>query len=210
MTNIREQTIAAFAEDLASANPSPGGGSAAAVSGVLAASLVKMVAGLTVDRKKYASVQDEMEGIAEEATSLVKLLSELADRDARAYDGVMEAYKLPKSTEEVIKLRHEAITEALHHAAEVPLQTARAASQVLALAVLAAEKGNANAVTDAGVGALLAYAAFQAASYNVMINIDSLESTPKWALDMQEVIADLEARNTELASRARSKVLSRI
>ena len=210
MTNIREQTIAAFAEDLASANPSPGGGSAAAVSGVLAASLVRMVAGLTVGRKKYASVQNEMERIAEEATSLSRLLSELADRDARAYDGVMEAYKLPKSTEEVIKLRQEAITEALHHAAEVPLQTARAASQVLALAVLAAEKGNANAATDAGVGALLAYAAFQAASYNVMVNIGSLESMPKWALDMQEVIADLETRNTELASRARSKVLSRI
>jgi formiminotetrahydrofolate cyclodeaminase len=210
MTNIKEQTITAFAEDLASGNPSPGGGSAAAVSGVLAASLVKMVAGLTIGRKKYVAVQGEMEEIAAEGTRLAALLADLADRDARAYDGVMEAYRLPKSTEEELRLRQEAITEALRHAAEVPLQTARAASEVLVLAVSAADRGNANAVTDAGVGALLAYAAFQAAAYNVRINLSSLEPLPGWALHMQQSIADLEARNSELASQARDKVLSGI
>ena len=97
MVSITAQTIAQFTDDLASDNPSPGGGSAAAVSGVLAASLVKMVAGLTIGRKKYAEVRDEMEAIAAETEQLSSQLSGLADRDARAYDGVMEAYRLPKS-----------------------------------------------------------------------------------------------------------------
>ena len=210
MDRIKEQTIAAFAEDLASGNPSPGGGSAAAVSGVLAASLVKMVAVLTIGRKKYIAVQDEMEETATEAARLSALLSDLADRDARAYDGVMEAYKLPKSTEDEMGLRQEAVTQALRHAAEVPLQTACAVSKVLALAVSVAERGNTNAVTDAGVGALLAYAAFQAAAYNVRINIGSLEPKPEWALDMHKTIADLESHNSELATQARNKVLSGI
>jgi glutamate formiminotransferase/formiminotetrahydrofolate cyclodeaminase len=208
MVSITAQTIAQFTDDLASDNPSPGGGSAAAVSGVLAASLVKMVAGLTIGRKKYAEVRDEMEAIAAETEQLSSQLSGLADRDARAYDGVMEAYRLPKSTDEETRLRQSAIAEALRHAAEVPLETAHAASRVLALAVVVAEKGNVNAVTDAGVGALLAFAAFQAASYNVRINISSLDPRPAWAIDMEQEIATLAARNSELATQAQNKVLS--
>lgn len=210
MASIKEQSIAAFAADLASGNPSPGGGSAAAVGGMLAASLVTMVAGLTVGRKKYADVQGEMEEIALRAERLSTRLAELADLDARAYDGVMEAYRLPKASQAEMALRQEAVTEALRHAAEVPLETADAASEVLSLAVSAAAKGNTNAVTDAGVGALLAYAAFQAAAYNVKINIGSLDPKPEWARHMEETIAEQEARNSELASQARNQVLSRV
>ncbi len=208
MISIREQSLAQFAADLASGNPSPGGGSAAAVSGVLAASLVTMVTGLTVGKKKYVAVQEEMEVIALQAQRLSAELADLADRDARAYDGVMEAYRLPKVSQEEIALRHEVVSLALKHAAEVPLQTAYAASEVLALAVRAAERGNSNAVTDAGVGALLAHAAFCAAAYNVRINLSSLDPKPEWALGMEQAIAKLEIKNSELALQARHKVLS--
>jgi glutamate formiminotransferase/formiminotetrahydrofolate cyclodeaminase len=160
-------TLDGFIASVGAATPTPGGGSVVAVAGALAASLTMMVAGLTAGRPKYAAVDPEMRKIAADSAELTRTLRGLADRDAEAYAEVSAAYKLAKGSEG----RDAAITKALLEAARVPLETAHAAARVAALAVTVAEKGNPNAVSDAGVAALLADAACRGAAYNVRINV---------------------------------------
>jgi glutamate formiminotransferase/formiminotetrahydrofolate cyclodeaminase len=163
-------SLDAFIASVGAPTPSPGGGSVVAIAAALAASLTTMVAGLTAGRAKYAAVEPEMRSIVGDAGDLTRVLRSLADRDAAAYAAVSAAYKLPKGADG----RDAAITAALLEAARVPLETAHAASRVAALAVTVAEKGNPNAVSDAGVAALLADAACRGAAYNVRINVASL------------------------------------
>jgi glutamate formiminotransferase / formiminotetrahydrofolate cyclodeaminase len=172
------QSVSAFAAAVASPVPAPGGGSVAAHVGALGAALAQMVAGLTVGRKKYASVESEMKELGLQATALVIELQHLVERDARAYEGVTQAYKLPKDTEEQMRVRTAAIDQALIHAAQVPLETARACAKVAELAAAAADRGNVNAASDAGVAALIAEAACRGAVYNVRINVSTM--TDKW------------------------------
>jgi glutamate formiminotransferase/formiminotetrahydrofolate cyclodeaminase len=173
------ESVSGFVASVASSNPVPGGGSVAAHAGALAAALAQMVAGLTVGKKKYAAVDAEMKDAALKAVSLGNTLSALVKRDAEAYSLVSEAHKLPKEPAAAAARRADAVTIALLKAAEVPLETARASVQVGELAALVAEKGNTNAVTDAGVAALLAYAACKGAAYNVRVNVRSLDDKSK-------------------------------
>jgi formiminotetrahydrofolate cyclodeaminase len=175
------ESLSGFVASVASSNPVPGGGSVAAHAGALAAALAQMVAGLTVGKKKYISVEPEMKEAALKAVSLGNALASLVKRDAEAYSLVSEAYKLPKEPADAAARRSEAVTNALLKAAEVPLETARAAVEVAQIAALVAEKGNTNAVTDAGVAALLAEASCKAADYNVRINVSALEDRSKGA-----------------------------
>lgn len=165
------ESVTGFTADVASNAPVPGGGSVVALTGSLAAALAQMVAGLTVGRKKYAAVEDEMKELGLRASSLVRRLRQLKDEDAAAYTLVSNAYKLPKDTPEQEKERTAAIQAGLMKAAEVPLETARFCAEVAELAAICAEKGNTNAASDAGVAALLAEAAAKGAAYNVRINV---------------------------------------
>jgi glutamate formiminotransferase/formiminotetrahydrofolate cyclodeaminase len=169
------QSVSGFVAAVASSSPAPAGGSVAAHAGALAAALAQMVAGLTVGRKKYAAVDAEMRDVALKAAGLVNRLSALVSKDAEAYNQVSLAYKLPAEPDDAAAKRKEAITTALLGAADVPLETARACADVVELALIAAQKGNTNAVSDAGVGALLADAACRGAIYNVRINIAALD-----------------------------------
>ncbi|HZE07455.1 MAG TPA: glutamate formimidoyltransferase [Gemmatimonadaceae bacterium] len=175
------ESVSGFVASVASSNPVPGGGSVAAHAGALAAALTQMVAGLTIGKKKYAAVDSEMKEIALKAVSLGNTLSSLVRRDADAYASVSDAYKLPKEQADAAARRAETITAALLKAAEVPLETARASVQIAALAASVAEKGNTNAVTDAGVAALLAHAACKGAAYNVRVNVQALDDKSKGA-----------------------------
>ena len=140
-----------------------------------------MVAGLTVGRKKYAAVEAEMKNVALMAAALVNELSTLVAKDAAAYTAVTTAYKLPGETPADALARKSAIDAALLLAADVPLETARACVRVLDLAALAAAKGNSNAISDAGVAALLAEAGCRGALYNVRINVGALNDKSKGA-----------------------------
>jgi glutamate formiminotransferase/formiminotetrahydrofolate cyclodeaminase len=194
------ESLSGFVASVASSNPVPGGGSVAAHAGALAAALAQMVAGLTIGKKKYAAVDAEMKENALRAAALGNQLASLVKRDAEAYAHVSEAYKLPKEPAEAASRRDEAVMSALFKAAEVPLETARAAVQVAELAASVAEKGNTNAVTDAGVAALLAQAAARGAAYNVRINIQAMSDKPKGAGLAREA-EDLVRRAGELADR---------
>jgi glutamate formiminotransferase/formiminotetrahydrofolate cyclodeaminase len=164
-----------FVGAVASSAPTPGGGSVAAHAGALGAALAQMVAGLTIGRKKYAAVDAEMRELALRASALRATLGGLVERDAQSYTAVSEAYKMPKEPASAATARSAAITQALLRASDVPLETARACADVAELAALVGAKGNTNAVSDAGVAALLAEAACKGAAYNVRINVASLE-----------------------------------
>ena len=198
-------TLDGWIDQLASVEPAPGGGSAAALAGVLAAGLVAMVGRLTSSRKAHAAVAEEFRGITEEAERLRIELRRLVDEDAEAYGRVMEAYKLPKGTERERQRRQEAIDRALLAAAEVPLRTARAAARVAELARKAAEAGNQNAVCDAGVAALLAMSGVKGAVYNVAINVKGLAEREAGALMLTEA-NELEGRAGERSSAAERSV----
>ena len=133
-----------------------------------------MVAGLTIGKKKYAAVEDQMKQLSLDAYTLRRQLSELVQRDADSYDRVRTAYTMSKEPEHALA-RADAIREALVFASRVPLETARLAVQVAAIAATVAELGNRNAVTDACVAALMAEAACKGAVLNVRINLASLD-----------------------------------
>ena len=180
------ESLSGFVASVAAATPAPGGGSVAAHAGALAAALAQMVAGLTIGKKKYAAVEGEMKEIALKAAALVNTLSALVARDAAAYGLVMAAYKLPSEPEDAAAKRKEAVAQALLGAAEVPLETARACAAVVELAQSVAQKGNTNAVSDAGVAALLAEAACRGAVYNIRINVSSLDDKSRGAGLLEE------------------------
>jgi len=167
-------SLAGFTAAVASAAPTPGGGSVAAHVGALAAALTQMVAGLTVGKPKFAAVDAEMRAVLGESSALAAKLSDLVTRDADSYAAVSAAYKMPKEPEAAAAARREAIAQALMGAARVPLETAQICLRVAQLAATAASQGNPNAVSDAGVAALLAEAACRGAAYNVRINVAAL------------------------------------
>ena len=165
MSGFRDMSLVDFGEALASDAATPGGGSASALAGALAASLVGMVARMT----------EGMEGVAAEADAAREELLALVDEDARAFDRVMAAFRLPKGTDEEKAARTEAIQRGYEAATEPPARVCARALRVLELAAEVAERGNPNAVSDAGVAALLAESALVGAALNVRINVASIK-----------------------------------
>lgn len=177
--NVRDavaggEALDAFVFRIAGPTPTPGGGSVVAHVGALGAALAQMVVGLTVGRKKYAAVDEEMKTLALRASSLRRQLTELVQRDADAFESVRSAYAMPREPASAATARALAIRKALLFAADIPLETAEAAVQVAEIAATVAERGNSNAVTDAAVAALMAEAACKGAVLNVRINVSSL------------------------------------
>jgi len=170
-----EGTVESYLNKLASADPEPGGGSAAALAGALGAALVSMVANLTLGKEKFAAVQDDVAELKKKSEALRAELEELVTLDALAYREVAAAMKMPKDTDEQKEQRRQVMQVALKGAAEVPLKVAEAAVEVARLSLPAAEKGNPNAVSDAGVAVLLADAAAQSAALNARINLVWIE-----------------------------------
>lgn len=164
-----------FLDRLASDDPTPGGGSAAAFTAAEAAGLVAMVGRVTVGKKKYAEVEGQMWKMIEQAEGLRKELTSAVEEDAASFEGYLQAVRLPKNTEEEIQARERAIESATLHAAQVPHHAAGLAMQVLSLAVTAAELGNVNAISDAASAANLAAAAVKCAGLNVRINLKGLK-----------------------------------
>ncbi len=189
-----------FLDELASANPTPGGGSAAAHTGAAAAALVAMVARVTLGKKKYENVKDQMWVLVEKAEALRAELSEGVQRDADSFIGVMEAFRLPKDSPEQIETRNQRIQTATLVAAEVPLGAARHCLDVQELALEAATLGNLNAISDAASGATLAKAALTCAAYNVRINLIGLENEDEKSR-LLDTVRRLEAKSRELDTR---------
>ena len=172
---LSEKPVQTFLDELASSAPAPGGGSAAALAAAIGAALVSMVANLTVGKSKYADVQDDVERILAHSEALRQRCIDLLEQDVEAYTAVSAAYKMPRDTDEQKQARSAAIQEALKGATDVPMKLAEACVDILELCPESAEKGNIRAVSDVGVGALMAEAALRAAALNVWINLGSIK-----------------------------------
>ncbi len=197
-----------FLDAVASAEPAPGGGSAAAHAGALAAALVSMVARLTLGKKKYADVQGEMNQLLEQAESLRKQFTIAVEQDAAAFHAVMAAMKLPKEPEAKAAERSAAIEAATLEATRLPLSVAGMAVRTLQLAVQAAALGNTNAISDAGTGAALARASLQGAALNVRINASSLPSNAQAGAYLDE-LRGLELQAETLDAEANQHIATR-
>lgn len=197
-----------FLEALASADPTPGGGSAAAQSGALAAALVAMVGRLTVGKKAYIEVEDQMQALVKRADDLRAEFTQAVAADAAAFDAVMAAFKLPKDSDKDKKARSQAFEQATIAAAESPLAVSRLAVECLQLALQAAEHGNTNAISDAGTAAALAMACLQGAGLNVRINVSSLGENKNGAKLLKQQ-RELEAQAAKLNAAVGQQVAAR-
>ena len=189
LPTLRQLTVDELLDRLSSSAPIPGGGSAAALAGAMGAGLVAMVAALTVGRDEYAAVEGTARNLGATAATIRDDLLDLAQRDSEAYEAVVRARHLPRETDEQRAERKTALGDAMRLAAEVPLETARAAAEVVELAARIAPIGNRNAASDAGVAAQLASAAVRGAILNVRINLPYL---PAEASLRAEAPAELE------------------
>jgi len=166
-----DKKINNFLDELASNSPTPGGGSVAALAGALGAALVSMVGNLTMGKKKYEDVEEDIKKIISSSEKLRYELSQLIEEDVKAFNNFMATYKMPKETEDEKKIRAEKIQESLIEAAKVPLKVAYKCLDILSLSKEVAEKGNINVVSDGGVAVLMAEAALESAIINVKINL---------------------------------------
>ena len=170
MTQIKDTEVETFLDALASQSATPGGGSAAAIIGAMGAALVSMICNLTIGKKKYADVEPEMKEVLGKAEALRHKLTGMIEDDVKAFDAVMGAYGMAKETDQQKAARDKAIQAALKQATDVPMRCCHAAREVIDLGAIAADKGNLNVISDAGVGVLAAYAALRSAALNVFTN----------------------------------------
>lgn len=197
MNDFSELSVREFLSALASPEPTPGGGTAAAIAGAMGAALAEMVGALTLSREKFAPVHDAVRSIAEAAQRAREEFLVLAREDSEAYDAVVAARRLAKETEEEMQVRARAIESANRLATEVPMRTARAAARLLAALPELVEKGNPNALSDAGAAALVLSAAAEGALLNVGINLPGI-SDAAFVEDMRREAAEIQAETQRL------------
>jgi formiminotetrahydrofolate cyclodeaminase len=201
--------ISEFVDRLGAGTPTPGGGSAAALAGTLAAALGGMVCELTLGKTKYESVRPEMEKAKLALTGYRKDLLALVDRDSEAYDEVSKALKLPKETPTEKAARQQALGMASQFATEIPVKTAETCLAVMEQVKRVAEIGNANAASDAGVAAHLAHTGVAGAVLNVRINLSGIPDKDL-AGRMETRVARLEQEAARLLSETQAAVSARL
>ena len=168
------KTLQNYLNEFSSSSPTPGGGNVSALCGVLASNLGTMVCNLTIGKKKYELVENEMKKVKEKLISFKEEFISLARKDNEAFDRVMDAFKLPKENEEQKSLRRQAIEKSTYNAAIVPGEVIKTCMELLPLLETVSKKGNQNSLSDAGVAISLASTAAEGAFLNVLINCNSL------------------------------------
>jgi len=204
-----DMSVNQFLDALASKAPVPGGGSGAALGGALAAGLLSMVCNLTIGKKSYSDVEDEMKDILARSEELRKRLPDLLEEDTRVYSQVMDTYRMPKETEDEKASRTEAMQSALKNAAQVPMRIAECCARIIELCLPAAHKGNKWAVSDAGVAALMGEAALRSAALNVWINLGAItdeEFVKKESAKLEALLAGKSDLKEEVFSVVRAKL----
>lgn len=207
--NLTDKPITTFLDELASSTPAPGGGSVAALSGALGAGLISMVCNLTLGKPKYADVQNDIAAILKKSESLRQELTALLEADVEAYTQLNQTMKMPRDTEEQKAVRTALMDKTLKAATDVPMRIAEACAAVMALCPETAEKGNANAISDVGVGILMAEAGLRGAALNVLINLGLIKDEGFVAESRQRLDASLKGR-PELREEIYNLVVSKL
>ena len=188
--SLTDLTVKGFLDTTAGKDPVPGGGSISALSGSIAAALTEMVAGLTIGRKKYAEVEEQMKQLVERVHEIRQQLILDVDRDSEAYNVVFEAFQMPKETDEQKAARSAQIQEATKIAANVPMEVARRVYSLLSDIEEVVSNGNQNAVTDGCVAMMSARNSIIGALFNVRINLTSIKD--------EQFVADMTAEADRL------------
>ena len=207
--SFADMTVRGFLDELASQSPAPGGGTASAVAGAMGVGLAAMVAGLTDTSQMSAEDASRVDEISHRWKELIWALLGCADDDTAAFNEVMKAFKLPKTTDEDKRARREAIQLALKGAVSAPRRTLQLAAEGMQMAAFMAESGNDNAASDAGVGALLLDTAMGGAIFNMQINLASIKDQD-FVADMRSEIDRFAQVRDELRQRAVCSVTRRI
>lgn len=202
-------TTTGFLDALASGEPTPGGGGAAALMGAMGAALISMVCNLTIGKKGFETVEAEMRDLLAESEALRARLQAMVAEDAQAFDTLMAAYRLPKATDEEKAARSAAIQEGLQAATRAPLACAIAAAHGVRLAARAVERGNPNVISDVGVGVLASWAALRSAALNVNINVPQIKDRA-FADHALTEIAALLTECAPLAEQVHARVKARL
>lgn len=198
-----------FIEEISSSSPTPGGGSVSAFCGVLGTSLGLMVCNLTLGKKKYENVQEEILDIKNKLETFKEKFIELYDKDSQAFDKVMEAFKLPKETEEEKSKRTEAIEQATVSATEIPIEVIKTSLETLNYLARLGEIGNQNSLSDAGVAIQLIKTCAEGAMMNVLINTKSLNDRDRamnLVLSAAQVLSEVEKKSDETLNVIKKKL----
>ncbi|MCU0288120.1 MAG: cyclodeaminase/cyclohydrolase family protein, partial [Acidobacteria bacterium] len=198
-----------FADELASDSPAPGGGSVAALNGSLSAGLSAMVGNLTFGKKQYAEVKDIMAEVAGKGQKLKDFFTDAIDKDTEAFDKVMAAFALPKGTPGESAARDLAIQAANKEATLVPFSVLEKTQEAVELALIMAEKGNQNSLSDSGVAGLTAAAAAEGALYNIMINLAGINDET-FKTDIAQKAAQINAKVQEIAARVKQVLYEKL
>jgi len=202
---LTSKILSEFIDDVSSNSPAPGGGSVSALCGALGSALTAMVCRLTIGKKNYEGVQDEMLATLGQADELRAKLTGLIDRDTEAFNQVMKAFTLPKTSDDEKRIRSEAIQTATKQATLVPLEVMKLCEQAMGIAATVAERGNVNSITDAGVAGLILKAGCEGAALNVQINLATLKD--KTFVDETSTLVSALLTNVEAVSdRIRQRV----
>ncbi len=206
---IESMTIQEFLDVLSSKEPVPGGGGASALAGALGNALGQMVSNLTIGKKKYALVEDEIKELAERMKGIQGQFTQLADQDAKVFAPLAKCYSLPSGTEEEKAYKAEVMEARLLDASLVPMEIMEKASEMLEIMDILADKGSRMAVSDVGVGVQFIRTALLGAVMNVYINTKSMKNREK-AEEMNEKAERLIREGTEAADRIYQKVLGQL
>lgn len=204
-----EQSLQTFLDELASSASTPGGGGAAALLGATGAALVSMVCNLTIGKPKFAEVEAQMRELLAKSEGLRAELTRMMAQDVEVFDNLMAAYGMPRETDEQKAARTAAIQERTKAATLVPLAAARACAEVIALCRPAAELGNPNVISDAGVAVASAQAGLKSAALNVLINLGAIKDEA-FAQQHRAELDDIMARHNQLADEVYALVKSRL
>ena len=204
-----DKPVDEFLAQLASAAPTPGGGSVAALAGALAAGLGSMVCYLTLGKEKYQAVQDDINQLLVETEKRRLKLMSLIEQDVEAYGRLAASYKMPRATDTEKQARTAAVQEAVRGATLVPLSIAETCAELIDLCPPLVEKGNVNAVSDVGVAVLLAEASLRGALLNVMINLPSIKDE-EFAHATRQRMSELTQGKSELKERVMKDVESKL
>ena len=207
--DFKNITCEDFVEELASKSPVPGGGGASALAGALGTALGNMVGSLTVGKKKYADVEEEMIALKDKADDLQKEFLRLVTRDAEVFEPLAKAYGLPRGTEEEKAEKDRVMESALKEACSVPIEIMERCKEALSLTSEFAEKGSVIAVSDAGVSAVFLKAALQGATLNVYINTKSMKDR-EYAETLNRRAWELLETGTALADEIYNRVTGKL
>lgn len=209
LDDLVEMKVSDFVDEVSRESPAPGGGSIAALAGSLGAALASMVSNLSIGKRGTDQVEENLKPVADRTQELKAALVRAIDDDTNAFNAYMEAVRLPARSDTEKKIKHKALQDGLKQAVAVPLGTARLSAEVIGLAEIAVEKGNINSVTDAGVGAHIAFTGVKGGIFNVLINLKDIENK-KFVDEMIAACSELEKQSWKDLTRVMKKVDEKI